>query len=210
MLDLQLKHLRVMENYVNYGNTINFHFEYNVKVIIPFLMTCFHWFNFTIQKCRVDGPSDELNEIDINIFGLGTSMEKSSHARVIRKLYLFKRSSVFPPNKGISHHMCWVVHQWRTIFKCCIHSPTNYLHSLVTNEIEIMFNLARVLRSLWPCHLQVDNLDQIITMVKYWFNGPCFNCKKNVDMKKYWKWKHLWWVATMTWLNKWNSLGNYI
>jgi hypothetical protein len=54
-------------------------------------------------------------------------------------LYLFRRSPILPPNKGISHHMCLVVHQQRTIFKCCIPSQTNFWYSLVTNEIEIMF-----------------------------------------------------------------------
>jgi hypothetical protein len=54
---------------------------------------------------------------------------------------------------------------------------------LVTNEIEIVFNLAGVLTSLQPCHLQVENLDQIIIMIKHWFNDPCFNYKKKVDMK---------------------------
>jgi hypothetical protein len=110
MLDFLFKHLCVVENYVSCGNTISLHFEYNVKVIIPFLMTCFHWLNFIVQECRVDGPSDELNEVDINIFGLGTSIEKSSCAHIIGKLYLFMKSPIFPPNKGISHHMCLVVH----------------------------------------------------------------------------------------------------
>jgi hypothetical protein len=77
MLDFWFKHLCVVENYVSCGNTISLHFEYNVKAIIPFLMTCFRWLNFIVQECRVDGPSDELNEVDINIFGLGTSIEKS-------------------------------------------------------------------------------------------------------------------------------------
>jgi hypothetical protein len=48
-----------------------------------------------------------------------------------------------------------------------------------------VFSLAGVLTSFQSCHLQVKNLDQIITMVKDWFNDPCFNCKKKVDMKKY-------------------------
>jgi hypothetical protein len=48
-----------------------------------------------------------------------------------------------------------------------------------------VFNLAGVLTSLQPCHLQVENLDQIIIMIKDWFNDPCFNCKKKVDLKKY-------------------------
>lgn len=69
--------------------------------------------------------------------------------------------------------------------KCCIPSQTNSWHSLVTHEIEIVFSLAGVLTSFQSCHLQVKNLDQIITMVKDWFNDPCFNCKKKVDMKKY-------------------------
>jgi hypothetical protein len=117
MLYLWFKHLWDVENYVSCGNTINLHFEYKVKAIIPLLMTCFHWLNFIIQECRVDGLSDKLNEVDINIFGLGTSIEKSSCACVIGKLYLFKKSPILRPNKGISHHMCLLVHQWRTILQ---------------------------------------------------------------------------------------------
>jgi hypothetical protein len=50
-----------------------------------------------------------------------------------------------------------------------------------------MFNLARVLKSLWHCCLQVENLDRIIIIVKNWLDDPRFNYKKKVNMKKYMK-----------------------
>ncbi len=51
--------------------------------------------------------------------------------------------------------------------------------------IDRMFNLAKVLTSLWHCCLQADNLDQIINIVKHWLNDPLFNYKKKMNMKKY-------------------------
>jgi hypothetical protein len=41
--------------------------------------------------------------------------------------------------------------------------------------------------SLQRYHLQVENLDQIIILVKTWSNDPHFTCKKKVNMKKYMK-----------------------
>jgi len=36
-------------------------------------------------------------------------------------------------------------------------------------------------------HLQVENLDQFIIVVKIWSNDPHFTRKKKVNMKKYMK-----------------------
>jgi hypothetical protein len=41
--------------------------------------------------------------------------------------------------------------------------------------------------SLQHYPLQVQNLDQIIIVVKVWSNDPHFTCKKKVNMKKYMK-----------------------
>jgi len=91
MLDLQNKHLHVVDNYVSHGNIIHLVFKYDVKAIIPIPMICFHWLNPIVQECKANGPSEELNKDDTNIFDVGASIEKSSHALIIGELSLFKR-----------------------------------------------------------------------------------------------------------------------
>jgi hypothetical protein len=59
--------------------------------MIHFLMVCFHQLNFIVQECNIDGFSEELNEEDTNIFGVGTFIENFSHALVTRELSLFKK-----------------------------------------------------------------------------------------------------------------------
>jgi hypothetical protein len=80
-----------MENYVGWGNTICLASEYDVRGVIPLLMVCFHQLNLIVQECNIDGPNEELNEEDTNIFGDGVFIEKSSRAFVTRELSLFRR-----------------------------------------------------------------------------------------------------------------------
>jgi hypothetical protein len=84
MLDPKFKHLCVMENYVSWRNTICLASKYDVKGIIPLLMVCFHQLNLIVQECNTDGPSEEFNGKDINIFGDGAFIEKSSRVFVTR------------------------------------------------------------------------------------------------------------------------------
>ncbi len=44
-------------------------------------------------------------------------------------------------------------------------------------QIERVFSVASVLKTLRFCHLQVENLHRIIIMVKNWSNDPCLNPK---------------------------------
>jgi hypothetical protein len=54
-------------------------------------------------------------------------------------------------------------------------------------EIERVFSLASVLTTLRHCHLQMENMDQIIMMVKNWPDDQCHNWKPNVNLKEYFK-----------------------
>ncbi len=54
-------------------------------------------------------------------------------------------------------------------------------------EIEKMFKSNWVLTTLWQCHLQVESLDLIITIVKNWPNDLHVNCMPNTNMKYYLK-----------------------
>jgi hypothetical protein len=47
------------------------------------------------------------------------------------------------------------------------------------SETKIIFNLVNVLTTLRCYCLQVENFDQIITMVKNWPNYPCLNDMTN-------------------------------
>ncbi len=54
-------------------------------------------------------------------------------------------------------------------------------------ETKRIFNLVRVLIALWRCHLQVENLDRIMTIVKNWLDDPRVNCMPSKTMKDYLK-----------------------
>jgi hypothetical protein len=50
-----------------------------------------------------------------------------------------------------------------------------------------MFSQNGVLTTLKRCHLQVQNLDQIITIINNWPNDSCQNCTPNANLKNYLK-----------------------
>lgn len=52
-------------------------------------------------------------------------------------------------------------------------------------ETKRMFSLASVLKTLRCCHLQVENLDKIIIVVKNWSNDPCLNRTTDSNFKDY-------------------------
>ncbi len=97
MLDLHCKSLHVIENYVGHGNAIHLTLEYDLKEVIPFLMTNFERLNPSI-KAHVVGPVDRLpiEEEEINMFSVGVFMEESSRALVTRELSLFRRLAILP------------------------------------------------------------------------------------------------------------------
>jgi len=73
-----------VENFVGRGNAIYFITEYDVKEVIPFLMTIFYYLNPIVQTMSIvpsyglNGVAIEIKEEDIDIFGVRLSMEKSS------------------------------------------------------------------------------------------------------------------------------------
>jgi hypothetical protein len=75
--------LRAVENYLGCGEAICVAFEYDVKVAILLLMTCFGQFNPISQACatKSDVPNSRFEEC--NMFGVKASMEESSHALVV-------------------------------------------------------------------------------------------------------------------------------
>ncbi len=97
MLDPHYKSLRVSENYVGHGNAIHLTLEYDMKEVIPFLITKFERLNHFIQALMV-GLVDgfPIEEEEINTFGVGVLMEEFSRALVTRELSLFQRL-VIPP-----------------------------------------------------------------------------------------------------------------
>jgi hypothetical protein len=91
ILDPYYKSLQIVENYVGFGNTIYFAFKYDLKEIIPLLMTIFERLNLSIQVKVVASINGLLveEEEETNMFGVGASMEESSWALVIGELSLF-------------------------------------------------------------------------------------------------------------------------
>jgi hypothetical protein len=132
-------------------------------------MTYFETLNPTIEACNSFGHGDELED-EGNTFGVGASFEESSQAFVTRTLSLFRRLSI--PPTTYENPLAW----------CCNHEGqfsnvafmAKHIIRILGSQIETkrVFSLARVLTTLWRCHLQVENLDRIITIVKNRLDDP--------------------------------------
>ncbi len=98
MLDPCFKSLCVVENLLGRQNVIQLAIEYDVKIVIPFLMVCFEWLNFiAINASATIVIVDVVGEkFDENMFGVGASIDESSCALVTRELFMFKRLLVLP------------------------------------------------------------------------------------------------------------------
>jgi hypothetical protein len=99
ILDPRYKSLLVVENYMGHGNAICLAFKYDMKKIIPLLMTVFKRLNLFIQPQVVasnDGIGLPVEEDETNMFGVGASMEKYSWALIIGELFLFLRLAIPP------------------------------------------------------------------------------------------------------------------
>jgi hypothetical protein len=77
MLDPHFKALWIVEGLVGCGNVIRLTSKYDAKVVIPLLMVCFEWLN--PNTIGVITTIDDVRlELEKYIFGVGTSIEKSS------------------------------------------------------------------------------------------------------------------------------------
>ncbi len=70
-----------MENLVGSGDAIWLSFKYDLKVVIPLLITCFETLNPTIETCTSFGHGDEFKN-EGNMYGVGASFEESFKALV--------------------------------------------------------------------------------------------------------------------------------
>jgi hypothetical protein len=89
MLDSRFKFLRVVESFVGCGNAIRFSTEYDAKEVIPFIMIFFNQLNPIVEAivALCDEPTSHMEKEDNNMFGVVASMEESSRALVIVKLF---------------------------------------------------------------------------------------------------------------------------
>jgi len=67
-------------------------FEYDLKAIIPLLMTCFATLNPIIECWTFVNHTDKL-ENENNVFGIGASFKESSWA-LVKESFLFRRLSI--------------------------------------------------------------------------------------------------------------------
>jgi hypothetical protein len=63
--------------------------KYDAKIMIPLLMARFDRLNPTSQACTtiINVPNFQFEKKKDNMFGVGTSMEESSHVFVAKKLF---------------------------------------------------------------------------------------------------------------------------
>ncbi len=60
------------EKLVGHGNAIWIAYEYDLKIMIPLLMTCFETLNLNVKVCTSTNHGDELQN-ESNMFGVGAS-----------------------------------------------------------------------------------------------------------------------------------------
>jgi len=80
--------------------------------MMPFLMVCFELLNpTTINASAIAIIVDVVGEeFEKNMFGVGASIEESSHALVIGKLSMFKRLHVLP-SACVDPLTWWHIHE---------------------------------------------------------------------------------------------------
>jgi hypothetical protein len=116
MFYLHCKSLRILENYVGWGNVIHLVIKCDARKIFLLLMIIFYVLNPTIQAyvTRVDGSYVGIVVVkkeNNNIFGVGVYIEEFSHALVVKELFLFKRLSVVLVTCVDSIPKCWLPYQ---------------------------------------------------------------------------------------------------
>jgi hypothetical protein len=85
-----------VENYVGCGVYVPLATKYDANAMILLLMIMFEVLNLTIQACAIKFVRfivrfGDFIEKDNNIFGVGASMEESSHTFVVGELCLCLR-----------------------------------------------------------------------------------------------------------------------
>ncbi len=92
MLNPRFKSFQIVKNLVGCGEAIQLAFEYDLKVVIPLLMTYFATLNIIIECWTFVNHSDKLKN-EGNVFGVGASFKESSWALVVKESFLFRRLS---------------------------------------------------------------------------------------------------------------------
>lgn len=109
-------------------------------------------------------------------------MEKSSWPLVTSELSLFQRLYILSS-------MCTNPLTWCSTHKgqfLNVSFLAKLFFKILRSQIELerVFSLVRVL-TIVKHYLQMENLDQIIIVVKNWFDDMCLNCTPNVNLKDY-------------------------
>jgi hypothetical protein len=180
-MDPRFKALRIVENLVGCGNVIQLASKYDVKVV-PLLMVCFGWLNpiAITFVAAIDFVGLKL-ELEENIFGVGASIEKSFKTLITKNLFLFRKHSI--PSSACANPLTW----WQ-MYEGQFPNVAFYAKQILgipVSQIEIkeVLNLVGVLITLRCCHLQVENMDWIVIVVKSWPNDPHANCKPQSYLK---------------------------
>jgi hypothetical protein len=111
----------------------------------------------------------------------GASIEECSKTLVTKELSLLRKLS-------ISSSTCanpltwWWMHEGQFLDMSFF---ANQILGILSSKIETkqVFNLVGVLIALKCCHLQVDNMDWILIIVKNWPNDPRANCKAKFKLQ---------------------------
>jgi hypothetical protein len=98
MLDPHFKSLHIVEDLLGHGNAIQLATKYDAKFVILLLMVYFERMNPIVVNAYIVTTTIDVvgEEFEENMFGVEASIEESSRALVIGKLFLFRRLYVLP------------------------------------------------------------------------------------------------------------------
>ncbi len=151
-------------------------------MVVPFLMVCFDRLNHVASTPANVAIGPKLEK---NMSKVGASTEEFSRSLVTGELYLFKKLSIL--SFACANPLAWrLTHEGQfPNVGFLVKQILGIMGSPI--EIELVFNLARVLIALRCCRLQLENVDRIITVVKNWLDDAHANCKPNLDFQQYLK-----------------------
>jgi hypothetical protein len=174
MLDPGFKSLCLVSSFVGQKEGVNIVDEYDRKTLYPMLLKCYHHLHLMTESIGcVDQIGDEDFSLDI-IQQIASTSEPSKEL-ITRELLIFKHYQVDP--KDIKCPLQWWA-KHEAMFAIVGFLACQIL-GIVGSQIETkrIFSLAGILTNLRRCHLQLENLENLIFVSKNLPSDPRDGCK---------------------------------
>jgi hypothetical protein len=184
MLDPRFKSFHILSSFVGREKGVVFVEEYDRKSLYPMLMKC-HEHLHPLVRLDMNCIDQDIFEHDcsLDIFEHTTSTSEPTKELVNRELLIFKKYQL-----DVEDIKCplqwWQKHE--TMF-LTIGFLARQILGVVGFQIEIerSFFLVGILTNLRRCHLQTENLENLIFVNKNWPNDPRIGCKSSSNLVEF-------------------------